>query len=94
MAQSLSADGLLVVATLVLVGAHCLLRTGEVIRLRAGSTQFSGDGEDAVIDLGDSEGGRRQGAQEVVQVHVDQIYAIALFMMVVLSIMFCLQMVP
>jgi len=68
MAESLCADGLPVVATLVLVGAHCLLRTGEVIGLRAGSIQFSDDGEDAVIDLGDTKGGRRRGAKEGVQV--------------------------
>jgi len=76
MAEHLCSQGEPAMATLVLVGAHCLLRTGEIIGLRAGSIQFSADGTDAIIDLGDTKGGRRRGAKESVQVQLPWLVAL------------------
>ena len=57
-----------VLATLVLVGAHCLLRTGELVQITSNVVKFDATYSTAVISLGATKSGKRAGVVESVQV--------------------------
>ena len=54
------------VRVLWLVGFHCFLRSGEKFNVRARDVAFAADRTIAVLSLGFTKTGRRQGAQESV----------------------------
>ena len=56
------------VGVLWLVGFHCVLRSGEMFNLRAQDVAFGPDRTTAVLSLGFTKTGKRQGAQESVTV--------------------------
>ena len=51
-----------------LVGFHCFLRSGEMFGIRARDVSFARDCSSAVINLGLTKTGKRQGASESVTV--------------------------
>ena len=53
-------------AVSLLVGAHCLLRTGELNKLKVGHIQYDAYLTSAVLNLGSTKGSLRRGAQETV----------------------------
>ena len=55
-------------ASLLLLGAHCLLRTGELVQISAGMVKFARAFGTAVISLGAMKSGKRAGVIESVQV--------------------------
>ena len=55
-------------AVLLCLGFHCLLRTGELLGLTAGDCDVDLPGLQAVLNLGLSKSGSRQGAKESVTV--------------------------
>ena len=57
-------------ATLLLVGAHCLLRTGELVQLTSSVVKFDMAKDSAVISLGSTKSGKRAGVIEGVQVRL------------------------
>ena len=59
-----------IMATLLLLGAHCLLRTGELIQITANLVKFDNAWDTAVISLGATKSGKRAGVIESVQVRL------------------------
>ncbi len=60
--------GLPRVAAGCVVGAHCILRTGELCSITSAAVELATDLSSAVISLGDTKGGQRRGAQESAEV--------------------------
>jgi integrase len=50
----------------LLLGFHCTLRTGEMLNLRLGDIEMTGERSTAVIRLGWTKGGKRRGTTEEV----------------------------
>ena len=56
-------------AFLALAGFHLLLRTGEILTLRAGDLMLRSDGTVSVVRLRDTKGQKLKGDHEAVEVH-------------------------
>ena len=65
--------GLHLFAISLLVGFHGLLRTGELLGLKARHISVSHPKGPAVISLGLTKGGKRQGASESVTIHAEDV---------------------
>lgn len=53
-------------AVLMYLAFHCILRTGEFLRLTAADFAISSDHSSGVVNLGETKSGQRQGAKESV----------------------------
>ena len=56
------------VAAALMLGFHCLLRTGELLAAKAGDFEFSADNANGIINLHSTKGGVRRGQQEMVTI--------------------------
>lgn len=56
------------VAAAIILGYHCVLRTGELLKLVAGDFVFSDNLDSAVVDLGLTKSGSRRGVKESITI--------------------------
>ena len=77
MAMAAFKRGWLRLGTAFLLSFHVLLRTGEMVKLRAGDVQWDFESRQAVLHLGLTKGGRRRGIKNEM-VSVDDPYVFQL----------------
>jgi len=64
MAEFCCRQGNPTMAVCIVLAAHCILRTGEVLAIKVADVSFSPLCRDAIISLGETKGGQRRGVKE------------------------------